>query len=633
VSTIAAIASLSGGAPASSSQVHAVLAAGLEEGGAAGTITTWTNRRVALGRSAWGPDPNGPQPYVDRASGSVIALEGRIDNLDDLREALGQSRQPDAQPAAVVLAVYTRWTEAGVARIVGDFACVIWDAPAGRLFCARDGLGQRSLFYAVRPGCTVAASDPRQVLRHPDVPAGPNEGMLAEYLTGVPNTGYETVWAGVSRLPQGHALVVSDTGTRIARFWDFDPGLVLRYRRPEEYSEHLRELFARAVACRTQGETAVGVFLSGGIDSSAIAGMAASTRSAAGPSVHALTIAYPGQPCDEGRFVDDTVRRWALPSERITYAPATRADFEWEVDRFHDLPSEPTGANFHPLRRRARDTGLRVALTGYGGDEWFTGSLFHTADMLRAWNLVGAVRQARHDAALPGRNFPYLGLGRIAVGPLLPPRVRRVLGRLVGGGPPRFDWMPPAFAARVGLRDRLKPAPLPPAASRAQADLYCMANNVQRAFADEREHRSARAAGIDQRHPFYDRRLAEFGLSLPEAQRWYLGVTKVVVRRALADLLVDSVRNRHDKAEFSSAYAGAIAAAGGRRAFERLRTADAGWVDGAVALRMHDDMIRLYSAGDGAYIRLADTLWTILGIELWLERAFAKDSHDADHAS
>jgi hypothetical protein len=100
-----------------------------------------------------------------------------------------------------------------------------------------------------------------------------------------------------------------------------------------------------------------------------------------------------------------------------------------------------------------------------------------------------------------------------------------------------------------------------------------------------------------------------------------MGVTKVVIRRALADLLVASVRARNDKAEFSCTTVAAIAAAGGRGAFARLRSADAGWVDGGMALRIYDDMIRLYRAGDAAYIRLADVLWTIFGIELWLERA------------
>jgi asparagine synthase (glutamine-hydrolysing) len=638
VSTIAAIAALSGGAPASSSQVRAILAAGPEEDGAPGTMTAWSNGRVALGRSVCGPDSHGPQPYVDRQSGSVIALEGRIDNLDELRTALGVSRHQEAHAPAIVLAAYTRWSEAGVARILGDFAFVIWDAPGDRLFCARDALGQRPLFYAICPGCTVVASDPREVLAHPDVPAAPNEGMLAEFLTGFAQTMDETVWDGVLRLPQAHALVVSDSGTRLVRYWDFDLTSVLRYRRPEEYDEHLRELFSRAVQCRTAGERAVGIFLSGGIDSSAIAGMAARQRDAGGPEVRAFSTVYPGEACDESRFIDETTRRWGIPSERLAFVPPSRGDFEWEVDRFHDLPSDPSGASSHPLRRRVRDAGVRVLLSGYGGDEFFTGSPSHTADLLQQGRLLAATRQLLHDVALPGRGFSYLGLARGAVGPLLPPFARRVLKPLLGNPPRRFDWIPAAFAARVALRDRLKPRPEPPAGSHAQRDACRVANNVQRAFANEREHRAARAAGNDERHPFLDRRIAEFGVALPESERWHLGVVKVVLRRALSDLLVEQVRTRNDKAEFSSSYAGAIAAAGGRRAFARLRSADAGWIDGRVVLSMHDEMIRLYTNGDAAYIRLADVLWTILAVELWVERGvgarqltFHEDSTYATH--
>lgn len=620
MSTIAGIAALSGDTHASMSQVRAMLAAGLEEDGAPGINTAWSNGRIALGRSVSGPDANGPQPYVDRTSGSVIALEGRIDNLDELGEALGGPRDPDAHPPSIVLAVYLRWGEAGVARILGDFAFVIWDAPGDRLFCARDALGQRPLFYAIRPGVVVAGSDPRQVLTHAEVPAVPNEGMLAEFLTGFAQTVDETVWAGVSRLPQAHALVVSEGRTRLVRYWDFNLSAAIHHRRPQEYDEQLLDLVSRAVRCRTAGERRVAIFLSGGIDSSAIAGMAATLRDAGGPEVLAFSTVYPGDPCDESRFIDETSRRWGIPSESLPLVPSTRADFEWEVDRFHDLPSEPTGASSHPLRHRIRASGLRVVLTGYGGDEWFTGSPSHTADLLAQGHVIGAVREMLHDAALPGRGYSFLGLARGAVSPLLPPLARRMLKPVFGNRPLRFEWIPAAFAARVGLADRLRPRPQPAAASRAQSDAYRVANNVQRAFACEREHRTSRASGLDERHPLHDRRIAEFGLGLPESERWHRGVVKVALRRGLSSLLVPSVQSRNDKAEFSSSYAAAIAAAGGRQAFEQLRSAEAGWVDGRVTLRMHDDMIRLYSRGDAAYIRLADVLWTILGVELWLER-------------
>jgi asparagine synthase (glutamine-hydrolysing) len=622
VSTIAAL--VSGEASRGSdliADLHIVLASGLAEGGSAGRVNTWTNGRVALGHCGSAGDPNGPQPYVDRASGSAIVFDGRIDNLDEVKDALQIGRHDGATPAAIVLAAHLRWGEAAGGRLLGDFAFAIWDAPAGRLVCVRDPLGQRPLFYTVNAGATIVASDAHQVIAHPDVPAVPHEGILAEYLTSFVTTVDETIWRDVYRLPQAHALVVSDGGLRVTRYWDFDLARVLRYRRAEEYDEHFRELFTRAVECRMRGEPKVGIFLSGGIDSSAIAGVAASARSAGGPAVHAVSLVYPGNPCDETRFIDDTIRRWNLPSERLSYVPPVRADFEREVERFRNLPLDPHGGYDQPQYRRAVEKGLRVMLTGFGGDEWFTGSPSHTADLLGEGRVIAATRQLLHDAALPGRAYTYLGLARGAVGSLLPAWIRRVLRPIAGARPLRHDWIPAAFAARVGLPDRQAPRTELRGSSRAQRDVYRMANGIQRTLADEHEQRASRHAGLDERHPFYDRRVAEFGLALPEPERNHQGVTKLIVRRALADLLVDSVRTRNDKAEFSSTCVAAIAALGGRAALARLRSADAGWVDGAVALRMHDDMIRLYREGDAAYIRLADVLWTILAIDLWLEHA------------
>ena len=598
-----------------------MLASGLAEVGSAGRVTTWTNGRVALGHCASAVDPNGPQPYVHRASGSAIVFDGRIDNLDEVKDALGIPRHDAAHPAAIVLAAHLRWGEAAGVRILGDFAFAIWDAPAGRLICVRDPLGQRPLFYSVQAGSTIVASDAHQVLAHPGVPAIPHEGMLAEYLTGFVTTADETVWRGVYRVPQAHALVAGEGGVRVTRYWDFDLGKVLHYQRADEYDEHFRELFARAVACRVRGEHKVGIFLSGGIDSSAIAGVAASARSAGGPAVHAVSLVYPGDPCDEASFIDDTIRRWDLPCERLRYVPPVRADFERAAERFRHLPLDPNGGFEQPQYRRAAETGLRVMLTGFGGDEWFTGSPSYASDLFREGRLIAATRRLLHDAALPGRGYTYLGLARGAVGPLLPSWAVRVLRPLAGARPLRCDWIPEAFAARVALPDRQARRPQPRTSSLAQHEIHRVANGAQRTLADEHEQLASRHAGLDERHPFYDRRVAEFGLSLPEPERNHRGVTKVIVRRALAGLLVDSVRTRNDKAEFSSTCVAAISAVGGRAALARLRSADAGWVDGAVALRMHDDMIRLYREGNAAYIRLADVLWTILAIELWLERA------------
>jgi asparagine synthase (glutamine-hydrolysing) len=137
---------------------------------------------------------------------------------------------------------------------------------------------------------------------------------------------------------------------------------------------------------------------------------------------------------------------------------------------------------------------------------------------------------------------------------------------------------------------------------------------------DELEDRAAAFTGIDQRHPFNDRRVAEFGFALPASQRWAGDETKAVIRRALENDLPDAVLRRRDKAEFSSTFVQSLERLGGRRTFEDLRTARAGWVDAAAAAAQYDRLVNLYRQGNAAYISLTGPVWAVAAVELWLRQ-------------
>ena len=148
-----------------------------------------------------------------------------------------------------------------------------------------------------------------------------------------------------------------------------------------------------------------------------------------------------------------------------------------------------------------------------------------------------------------------------------------------------------------------------------------VATGLGQILGDEMEDRAAHAAGIVQRHPFCDRRVAELGLSLPESERSSAGRTKVLVKRALRDYLPPAVLTREDKAEFSSTYVDALSAVGGEATFAGMRAEEAGWVDGGAVRTMHAQMLDLYRRGDESYIAYAGPLWAVAAIELWLEAA------------
>ena len=555
---------------------------------------------VALAYAA--DEPDSCQPFHDASSRTTLVIDGRIDNVDELADAL--DTEPSVQ--AVVLAAWCKWGLDCGSHLLGDYVVVVSDETSRRVVCIRDPMGQRPLFHGPGPQGVLFGSEMQQVVRQIAAATGRapafNDGMIGEYLTGEPGTVAETLWRDVCRLPPAHALDITHRGATIRRVWDFDPKARIRYRSDGEYAEHFREVFTQAVECRVRDAERSGVLLSGGIDSSSVAAVAQSIGSAsARPPVHAFTLAFPGRSCDETVYSRAVADMWALKSTFIDAAAPTRDDLARLAVRYLDVPAHPNSLAADPLRVCAAAAGVRVVLTGAGGDDFFTGSPASRTYLLRQ-----------------GR---VLAWGRATVSSLMPDGARDLLRPLFGTRPPRRSWIPPAFASRIALDDRLRPRPALPFPTREQRESHRAASSLVQVLGDEMEDRAAHASGIAQRHPFYDRRVAEFGLALPVSQRSCGGQTKIVVRRALADYLPPIIASRTDKAEFSSTYVEAIDALGGRQAFCRLRSEQAGWVDGRVIRQMCDDMIELYSRGGDAYISCIRPLWAVAALELWLEAA------------
>jgi asparagine synthase (glutamine-hydrolysing) len=581
----------------------------------------WHDGAVALGYAhlaATGEAPS-PQPLV--RDGCAIVFVGRLDNRHEVEGALGPRRGVRARDdPAIALEAYRQWGPDAPARFLGDFAFAIWDGPKRSLVCARDSMGQRPLFYHGSDRLVLVASEPCAILASPEVPRGVNEQVAAEYLTGILRTREATLNASVRRLLPAHVLIGGADGCRPRRYWDFDGAREIRHASNDEYAEHFLEVFSRAVDCRVEGAANVALFLSGGLDSSSIAGVAARCARARHAGLRALALRFPGRACDEGDHIAAVARHTGIPLASFEMVPPAADSYRAEAAATLDVPQYPNGAILDPLRAAARDSGARVVLTGYGGDDWLTGSPAHTTDLLRRGRLLAAWGRLRADARLPGRGYSMAGLARGAVAPIVPDRLRAAV-RLLRGAPRHFDWLRPEFRRRTGLDDPIRRERPAGFRSDERADIYAVATSAATMIGDEMDERAAARAGIDQRHPFNDRRLAEFALALPPEQRWAGTETKVVLRAAMrrVQAVPESVLARDDKAEFSSTGIDALDAFGGAAAFERLRTAERGWVDPQAVRSLCERVWRLYTAGDEAYIPLCDALWSILSLELWLE--------------
>jgi asparagine synthase (glutamine-hydrolysing) len=562
------------------------------------------------------------QPLTSADGQLCLTLDGRVDNRRQLTRALGAAGVAlrDGSDAELVLQAYAAWGADCPGRILGDFAFAVWDKPQRRLFFARDPLGMKPFCYQYDARALRWASEHHALFEDPEVPRTPNEGMVAEALACQITSKEETLWRGIRRLPPGHVMLVHSGGLRIARYWRPDAAREIRHRSDEEYAAHFLEILTEAVRCRLRSHRPVGAHLSGGMDSSSVVAVVQRVfrnSLASDLGFETFSLVYPGLACDESSYIRAVAEGLGLKANLVEPTRPGQNDWIRQSLSYRDLADFPNGAGAGDLYAMARERGIRVMLTGMGGNQWVEGSTLHMADLLAGGRLGALVTQARAAMALIG--YPSLAsvLWGAAVLPLVPAGLRRPIGRLLGRRRPPL-WIEAGFARTSGLAERLRAAePDLPFSTRAQRAVYREGTSGVEVHANELTERRAAEHGLEERHPLHDLRLVEFMLAVPEEQRWLRGETKRVLRHAMRGMLPEVVRRREIQADFSDLFALALEELGGERAFDDLAIAEVGWVSAPEARVMWRRMVERRSRDDLTYIRDAWPLWVIVAVELW----------------
>ena len=360
------------------------------------------------------------QPMSDRTGGRerVVAFNGEIYNFRDLRrelEAAGETFTSSGDTAVMLRLLALHGPEA-VRRLRGMFAFALWDVQSRRLTLARDPLGIKPLYVHRNPDphgewSLIFASEVRALLASGLLPRPRlDAGAVASVLWNGFVVGPSTIVQGIESLSPGE-LWISD-GDRPAvrrRFWTIPPQPAPKPMAAEE----LREVLADSVARHLIADVPTGVFLSGGIDSSAVAALA---QRASGSPVHTFTLTFEEQSYNEGHFARAVAQAIGSDHREV---PLTESHFAGALETALDTLDQPTfdGLNSYYISRAVREAGLTVALVGTGGDELFGGyPTYRTLPLMQRWarrtsavplsmRLLGA-RLASRLLAGPGRAIP-----------------------------------------------------------------------------------------------------------------------------------------------------------------------------------------------------------------------------------
>jgi asparagine synthase (glutamine-hydrolysing) len=609
------------GKPVASAEIEALMAG--VRGRGPDREGVWLRGSVGLGHALLASTPQAVgrrQPLVAPEAGLTLIFDGRLDEREDLARALDlRSGETDGwDDAALVLAAYGRWRDDAFARLCGDFALVLWDAGASRLVCARDILGLRPLCVHLTASVAYCASTAGALAAHlqPEI----DEGTIAETLVGRQISPTRTLYAGIERVPAGHLLIIERGRQLLRPYWSPDGTRELRYRTHGEYEDALRSLLDIAVAARLRAPAGqpVGLMLSGGLDSGAIY----ATAAAQGRALSAFTLGVTDPALDETSRARATVSHVGGAEWVSVAASASAYDFAGEVAETRELPTYPTGVASYALRRQMAARGGRVLLNGVGSDEWFYGHRAHLADLLFRGRLLAFAARWRVELALPD-SVGTAGVWRDAVWPLVPSWVRPAARRLVVGRrlPP---WMDAGLANRVALADRLRAwGDRLPARSHAARQMIAEAWSPAALAAREDQERFAVRFGLEDRAPFYDRRIVDFALALPEDERRLEGLPKSLLRRAMAGRLPEQALQGTAYGDYSHFLIESLEQVGSRRMMDHLTIAERGWVIPAEVRLLHARLDAAFAERAANWGNLADEVWAVVAVELW-HRGIAK---------
>ncbi len=506
-------------------------------------------------------------PPIRSADGQlVLVADVRLDNREELARSLGLAgREAATLPdGAFILAAYQAWGAEAPRRLLGDFAFVLWDGRRRALFAARDGVGQRVLFYHRSPRRLALASSAPALLALPDTPRRLNQQKIADALVLLQDPG-TTFFQDVFRLPPGHALTATAAGLTIERFWSPVPRQRIVLRSDEEYVQGFLEVFDAAVRARLRSAGEVGVLLSGGLDSTAVAGTAAGQLRSQGRRLFAYHAAPrlgfqggagPGVIYDESddaaavAALHDNVSLTVIRPDRRAPPFSTEAMFRW-----YGLPPRNPSNQWwgEAIYAAARAAGVRVLLTGDKGNATISYSgLPSLPDLAVAgqwwylWRELRALAQARRQRLWPLLKHRVLW-------PLLPAPIalgyRRLRGvRETPAAERACSAIHPEFARQCGVEDRLRAVgkdelglsrlrevPYRVLALTAPGDAADLDNGFRGWF------------GIETRDPTADLRVIEFCFAIPGSQYLRGGSDRWLVRRAMRGRVPDRVLDRRTR--------------------------------------------------------------------------------------
>ncbi len=488
----------------------------------------------------------GRQPMYTADGRFAMVFNGEIYNYLELRAELERDgcRFRTQTDSEVLLALYARRGAEALARLRGMFGVAVWDLRTRELFLARDRVGIKPLYYAETADGLVFASEAKSLFEYPGVACEVDRGEIDTFMTFGYVPGARTMFRGVRKLLPGHTLTVTADGTVVRQYWDVRAAPD-RARSVEDTARELYERALESTALHLRSDVPVGIFLSGGLDSSAIVSL---LHDAGISGVKTFSVAYrDGVEFDESRYAELVSRHFGAEHHVLYVDPSQFQEFipgyVWHMD---EPVTEAAALSLYFVSRELRQH-VTVALSGEGADELFAGYQIYRYMLWleRYRRLPSAVRSiaaAPMLATMVGARLrKYLTMAAY-------PLPERYLGVSVSEPWRRDEVYSPALRDEI-LRVQPESALARYYAASAGQDalsrmLYV---DLKTWLVDDlliKADKMTMANAVELRVPFLDHTIVEFAATIPPELKLHHGVAKWILKRAMASRLPQEILAR-----------------------------------------------------------------------------------------
>ena len=485
-----------------------------------------------------------------------IAFNGEIYNHTELRrelESLGH-RYRNASDTETIIHLYEEFGLAGVERLRGMFAYALWDAPQRKLVLARDRVGIKPLYYTLSADGTLHfASEIKALLAAQAIQPELNYAALSDQFANRYTSGVETLFKGVKRLPPGHTLVWHAGQIEIKPYWELSFTKAPQRLRDAEYVEQFREVFRDCVASHLMSDVPLGMFLSGGIDSSAIAAVMSQLVK---EPIKTFSVAFAERDANELEFARTVAQAYRTEHHEIIVSPQEFfAALPTMVYQEDEPLAHPSSVPLYFVSKLAREH-VKVVLTGEGSDELLAGYNKYRVTM---YNLqLGA----RYEKLAPDfmRTAVKNGIQQLGGANRLRQKLQRTFLCLPTGlRDIYFDnfavyapgMQTQLFSAETLARLEERDPYRTPLSYANDTDAEYLLDQLlavdMKSYLHEllmKQDQMSMAASIESRVPFLDHKLIEFATHLPTDMKLRGTTTKYILREAMKGVLPEEILTR-----------------------------------------------------------------------------------------